>query len=59
MEIFFWMFIIYLLCCLAFGAYAYEMIERFDVPYKTTPLENRTKRMKDQIKLCSTRLLSK
>lgn len=47
-EIFFWLFIIYLLGCIIFGAYAYEMIERFDVPYKETELEKKSRSIKDR-----------
>ena len=42
------MFIVYLLCCIVFGAYAYEMIERFDVPYKETELEKKSRSIKDR-----------
>lgn len=47
-EIFFWLFIIYLIGCIIFGAYAYEMVERSDVPYKETNLEKKTKSIKDR-----------
>ncbi len=49
----------YLIGCLIYGAYAYEMIEGFDVPYKQTRLEEITISIKERYKLCSMRLLSK
>jgi hypothetical protein len=55
-EIFFWLFIIYLIGCIIFGAYAYEMVERFDVPYKETELEKKTKSIKQRYTECLLRL---
>jgi hypothetical protein len=54
----FWTIIAYLLWCLFFGAYAYEMVERFDVPYKRTKLEEKSMSIKERYKLCCTRFLS-
>lgn len=48
----------YLLCCIIFGAYAHEMIERFDVPYKQTELEKKSRSIKDRYTEWSLRYLS-
>jgi len=55
-EIFFWLFIVYLIGCIIFGAYAYEMVERFDVPYKETELEKKTASIKQRYTECLLRL---
>lgn len=55
-EIFFWLFIVYLIGCIIFGAYAYEMVERFDVPYKETELEKKTVSIKQRYTECLLRL---
>ncbi|HAI38359.1 MAG TPA: hypothetical protein DCM40_09660 [Maribacter sp.] len=55
----FWTIIAYLLWCLFFGAYAYEMIERFYVPYKRTKLEEKSMSIKERYKLCYMRFSSK
>jgi len=54
----FWIIIIYLLGCLCFGAYAYEMIERFYVPYKQTELEKKSQNIKMRYTDCILRYLS-
>ncbi len=48
----------YFLWCIIFGTYAYEMIERFDVPYKQTELEKKTRSIKDRYTEWSLRYLS-
>ncbi len=53
----FWIIIAYLLWCLCFGAYAYEMIERFDVPYKQTELEKKSQSIKKRYTDCLLRYL--
>ena len=55
----FWTIIVYLICCLLFGAYAYEMVERFDVPHKRTNLEEKCMLIKERYKLCYMRFSSK
>jgi len=55
----FWIIISYLTWCFFFGVYAYEMIERYDVPYKSTKLEEKTMSIKERYKLCCMQLLSK
>tara|TARA_X000001316_G_C882499_1_gene7507 strand:+ start:77 stop:256 length:180 start_codon:yes stop_codon:yes gene_type:complete len=54
----FWLIFIYLIGCLIFGLYAYEMIEQFDVPYKDTELDKKNRNIKERYALCSLRLLS-
>ena len=54
----FWIIMTYLLCCIIFGAYAHEMIERFDVPYKQTELEKKSRSIKDRYTEWSLRYLS-
>jgi len=55
----FWIIIAYLLWCLFFGAYAYEMIERFDVPYQKTELEKKSQSIKERYTDCILRYLSR
>ena len=52
----FWIIMAYLLWCLIFGAYAYEMVERYDVPYKQTELDSKTMKIKEGVAFCSLRL---
>ena len=48
----------YLIGCLIYGTYAYEMIERFDVSFKQTKLEETVISIKERYKLCSMRFSS-
>ena len=43
--------LIYLIGLIFYGAYAYEMIENFDVPYKETELERKTASVKERYAL--------
>ena len=52
----FWIIIAYLLCCIAFGAYAYEMVERYDVPYQRSKTDKRCIEIKNRIVECTLRL---
>jgi len=45
----------YLLWCLIFSAYAYEMVERYE-PYKQTELDRKTMKIKEGVAFCSLRL---
>ena len=51
----FWIVLFYLVGLIFYGAYAYEMIENFDVPYKETDLERKTASVKERYALCSLR----
>lgn len=57
-EIFFWLFMIYLIGCIIFGAYAYDMIENFDLPYEETEIERKTRSIKERYATWSLRYLS-
>ena len=52
----FWIIIAYLLWCLFFGAYAYEMIERYDVPYQRSKTDEKCIDIKSRIAICLSRL---
>ena len=54
----FWIIMAYLIGCLIYGTYAYEMIERFDVSFKQTKLEETVISIKERYKLCSMRFSS-
>jgi len=44
-------FWLYLITLIFYGAYAYEMVENFDVPYKETELERKTASVKERYTL--------
>ena len=48
----------YLIGLLVFAGYAYEVVDRFYIPYKPTRLEEKCSDLKDRYKSCCTRFLS-
>lgn len=55
----FFIVLTYLIGLLVFAGYAYEVVDRFDVPYKPTRLEEKCSDLKDRYKLCYMRFSSK
>lgn len=48
--------LVYLLCCLAYGVYAFEKIERFYIPYKRTKIDEKCIEIKNRVVECTLRL---
>lgn len=49
----------YLIGLVFYGAYAYDKVENFYIPYEETDLERKTKSIKEGYTICSLQLLSK
>lgn len=52
----FFITLVYLLCCLAYGVYAFEKIERFYIPYKRTKIDEKCIEIKNRVVECTLRL---
>jgi len=49
----------YLIALVFYGAYAYDRIENFYIPYEETELEKKNRINKERYTICSLQLLSK